>query len=438
MRPEDLILVSVDDHIVEPPDLFDGRLPQKYVEAAPKLVRRDDGTMAWRYQGLELPNVALNAVAGRPPEEYGMEPTTFEEIRAGTWNVHERVRDMSANGVLGSLNFPSFPRFTGQVFAENLGSDPGEALAMLRAYNDWHIDGWCGEYPDRFIPLSLPPMWDPQLMADEVHRVADKGCHAVTFSSNPYDLGYPSLHSDHWDPFWAACDELGTVVCIHLGSNSTFNLTAPDASINVHISAAPISLFSCALDLIWSPVFTKFKNLTIALSEGGIGWIPYYLERIDYVYAHHKAWTGADFGGKLPSEVFKEHVLTCFIDDAFGVANLEYLNRDLVAWECDYPHSDSTWPLSPETVAPNLDGLSEEDIARVTHGNAMRVFSFDPFSIRPAERCTAGALRTEAVGHDVSIVSKGLKVHETTLRMFGEGEDFAMSDVVGKANVSRA
>jgi Amidohydrolase len=420
MNLEELILVSVDDHVVEPPDVFEGRLSKRYEESAPKLVRREDGTMAWRYRGLDLPNVALNAVAGRPPEEYGMEPTTFEEIRVGTWNVHERVKDMSANGVLASLNFPSFPRFTGQVFAESLGSDPDESLAMLRAYNDWHIEGWCGAYPDRFIPLCVPPMWDVQLMADEVRRVAEKGCHAITFSSNPYDLGYPSLHSDHWDPFWAACDELGTVVCIHLLSNSRVDPTSPDASVNVHITGSPISLFNCAGDLIWSPIFKKFKNLTIALSEGGIGWIPYFLERIDYVYAHHKAWTGADFGDQLPSEVFKEHVLTCFIDDEFGIANLEYLNMDLVAWECDYPHSDSTWPHSPELAARYLGDLADDDVARITHRNAMRVFSFDPFSIRPPERCTVRALRAEVRDHDVSIVSKGLKTHQTTIDVFGD------------------
>ncbi len=415
MQADDLILVSVDDHIVEPPDLFEGRLPKKYIDAAPKLVTRADGTQAWLYEGLVLPNVGLNAVAGRPPEEYGMEPTTFEELRKGTWDVDERVKDMSANGVLGSLNFPSFPRFTGQVFAENLGKDPEQGAAMVRAYNDWHIDGWCGAYPDRFVPLAIPMLWDPNLLADEVRRVSAKGCHAITFSSNPYNLNLPSLHTDHWDPFWAACEELEVVVCMHIGSNSKIDITSPDAPMNVQITGAGIGLFMTASDLMWSPIFRKFPNLKVALSEGGIGWIPYFLERIDFTYKHHRAWTGADFGDKLPSDVFNEHIITCFIDDAFGVHNRDYLNLDMITWECDYPHSDSTWPIAPETVAAYLADVPDSDVAKITHLNAMRLFSYDPFSIRPAERCTAKALRAEVAGHDVSIVSKGLKKHATTM-----------------------
>ena len=421
MNPNDLILVSVDDHVVEPPNVFEGRLPKKYVDKAPKLVRRADGTQAWFYEDWEIPNVGLNAVAGRPPEEYGMEPTTLDEIRPGTWDVHVRVKDQSANGVLASLNFPSFPRFTGQVFSENL-RDPEQAIAMVRAYNDWHIDEWCGSYPDRFIPLAIPALWDVDLAVAEVNRVAAKGCHAMTFSSNPYDLGYPSFHSDHWDPFWAACQEHEIALCIHLGSNSKMAFTSPDAPMTVHITGSGISLFSCASDLLWSGVFKKFPNIRVALSEGGIGWIPYFLERADYVYRHHKAWTGADFGGQLPSEVFKEHVLTCFIDDEVGVEMRDRLNLDLIAWECDYPHSDSTWPNAPETVARYLNDLPQEDVDRITHLNAMRLFHFEPYSIRPKERCTAGALRAEVAGHDVSIVSKGLRRHETSVQAFSQSK----------------
>ncbi len=100
----------------------------------------------------------------------------------------------------------------------------------------------------------------------------------------------------------------------------------------------------------------KFPDLKVALSEGGIGWIPYFLERVDYNYGRHRVWTGQDFGDKLPSQVFNEHVLTCFIDDRFGMASRDFLNLDNVMWECDYPHSDSTWPFAPETLSENLGG----------------------------------------------------------------------------------
>src|SRR5205823_3914181 len=142
---------------------------------------------------------------GRPPEEYGMEPTSFDQLRPGTYDVHARIQDMNANGVLASMCFPSWPGLCGAVFFRQ--ADKQIARVILQAYNDWHIDEWCGTYPGRFIPLALVPFWDPALMAEEVRRVAKKGCHAVTFTESPDSLGLPSLHSPHWDPFWKACTD---------------------------------------------------------------------------------------------------------------------------------------------------------------------------------------------------------------------------------------
>ena len=413
MDVDELIMVSVDDHVVEPPDVFKGRLPTKYEALAPRFITRDDGTNAWDYEGNVISNVALNAVAGRPPEEYGIEPTSFDEIRPGTYDIHERIKDMNANGVLGSLCFPSMPGFCGQLFART--KDKDVALAMIRAYNDWHIDEWCGTYPGRFIPCALPAIWDPEVMAAEVRRTAAKGALSVTFSENPTKLGWPSFHTDHWDPFWTACSEEGIVVCLHIGSSSELVITSPDAPMDVLITLTPMNIVQAAADLTWSPVLRKFPDLKIALSEGGIGWIPYFLERLDYNYQRHHYWTGQDFGDRLPSEVFNEHVITCFIDDRFGVASRGFLNMDKVCWECDYPHSDSTWPTAPETLMKQMDGVDRLDIDRISHLNAIRNFRFDPFSVTPREECTVGALRLKAAGHDVSIKAKGKRSGGATL-----------------------
>jgi predicted TIM-barrel fold metal-dependent hydrolase len=397
--------------------MFDGFLPSKYADRAPKLVSDDVGEK-WVFGEGEARNVGLNAVAGRPPEEYGLEPTNFDELRVGCFDVDERVKDMNANGVLGSLNFPSMARFCGQFFAARASQDPELALAVVRAYNDWHLDAWCGSHPERFIPCTIPPIWDPELMAAEVQRTAAKGAHCVSFSMNPHALGLPSLHSDHWDPFWAACNETDTVVTLHIGSGGLEVQTSPDAPMNVRITCSGINIYPTAADLVWSPVFQKFKNVKVALAEGSIGWIPYFLERVDYTYEHHKAWTRPDLGGRLPSEIFREHIITCFIVDKFGVGVLDAMNVDMVCWECDYPHSDTTWPQSPESVWGSVQGLPDEQVDKITHGNAMRLFSYDPFSARPREACTVAALREEAAGHDVSLVARGVK--ERTITTLGE------------------
>ena len=399
MQINDLILISVDDHLVEPPDMFVDHIPAKYADRAPKVVRTEDGADVWVFEGAVIPNVGLNAVAGRPKEEYGIEPTAFDEMRRGCFDVHERVKDMSAAGVLGSMNFPSFPGFSGRLFSAI--PDKDLALAVIRAYNDWHVDTWCGAYPDRFIPNPLPVLWDAELAAQEVRRLAKKGVHSVTFTENPAALGYPSYHNDFWDPFWTAVSDENVVVSVHLGSSGQLAFTAPDAPVDVLITLQPMNICSAAADILWSRVIKQFPSIRFALTEGGTGWIPYFMERLDRTYDMHRAWTGQDFGDRLPSEVFREHFLTCFIVDPVGVEMRNKIGIDSVCWELDYPHSDSSWPNPAESLLQVAGNVPADELAKMTHENAMRWYSFDPFQHRTKAQSTVGALRAEVAGHDV-------------------------------------
>jgi predicted TIM-barrel fold metal-dependent hydrolase len=275
----------------------------------------------------------------------------------------------------------------------------------------------------------LPVLWDPELAAAEVHRVAAMGCHAVTFSENPEKLGYPSFHSEYWDPFFRACEEEGTILCLHIGSSSELVITSIEAPINVMITLQPMNIVQAAADVLWSRVLQQFPKLRLALSEGGIGWIPYFLERADYVYKNHKAWTGHDLG-MLPSELFKERIVTCFIDDAVGIENREHLNLDMITWECDYPHSDSTWPFSPELLSEAIADVPHDEVDKITHLNAMRIFQYDPFATRPREQCTVGALRAQAAGVDVSEKSAGVKFEPPS-------EPIRIIDLAERTKVSR-
>ncbi len=401
MDATDLILVSVDDHLVEPPTVFDRHIPARFRDQAPRVVTKDDGSDVWVFNGNEIPNIGLNAVAGRPKEEYGVEPTAFDEMRPGCWNVDERIQDMNAGGVLASINFPSFPGFSGRVFAA--AKDKDLALAVLRAYNDWHVQEWCAAYPGRFIPQGLVPLWDPQVAAAEITRLAGMGVHSVTFTENPATLGYDSFHNASWDPLWAALSDHQVVLSIHLGSSGKLAITAPDAPVDVMITLQPMNICQAAADLLWSRIPKHFPDLRIALSEGGIGWIPYFLDRLDRTYEMHRLWTGQNFGDLLPSDVFRRHFLTCFIADPVGIQLRDMIGIDNIAWECDYPHSDSSWPTAPEELIGAAQGVSDADLHRIGFENACRWYSFDPFQHRSRDRCTVGALRAESAGHDVAI-----------------------------------
>ena len=224
----------------------------------------------------------------------------------------------------------------------------------------------------------------------------------------PPSSGWPSIYSDHWDPFWQACSDEEVVVCMHIGSSSEMVVTAPDAPIDTIFTLSPMNIVQAAADLVWSPTLRKFPNLRVALSEGGIGWIPYFLERVDNIYDRHHKWTGADFGTRRPSEVFNEQVVTCWITDRVGIEVRSHLNLDNICWECDYPHSDSLWPRSPESFEDHFDGVSDAEIDKITHLNAMRLFHYDPFdAMGGRDECTVAALRRRAVGHDISVRATG-------------------------------
>jgi predicted TIM-barrel fold metal-dependent hydrolase len=255
--------------------------------------------------------------------------------------------------------------------------------------------------------MALPVLWDPLLAADEVRRVARMGCHSLTFTENPHGLGFPSFHDAAWDPLWRAlCDE-EVVLSIHLGSSGTLTVTSPDAPVDVMITLQPMNICSAAADLVWSRVFKEFPTLRVALSEGGTGWIPYFLDRLDRTYEMHHLWTGQDFGDRAPSDVFREHILTCFIADPVGLALRNEIGIDNICWEQDYPHSDSSWPYAPEELARMAAryDVPDADLNKITYENAMRWYQFDPFAARAREQCTVGALRSEVEGHDTSVRS---------------------------------
>jgi len=393
MQMDDMILISVDDHIVEPPDLFTRHMPAKYRERAPRVIDHK-GKDVWFFEDKVVPFPGLGSVAGRPPEEYGMEPVRFSQMRDGCYLRDARVGDMNANGMLAALCFPTWTDFAGTNYAK--ASDKELALATIQTYNDWHVDELAGGQPGRFIPLCVVPLWDVGLAVREVERLAAKNVHAITFPDNPAAKGLPSIHSGYWDPLFQVCQEARVVLCAHIGTGLGVPIPSDDAPQSSWIVNLPLSIAFAASDWTFSQVFVKFPKLKFALSEGGIGWVPYFLERADFTYNHHKAWTRQNMGGRLPSEIFRENVITCFIDDKFGVESRHKLGVESICWECDYPHSDSTWPRSPEILWETMKDVPKAEVDLMTHLNAMREFSFDPFSVLRREDCTVGALRAQA------------------------------------------
>ncbi|HLG67943.1 MAG TPA: amidohydrolase family protein [Acidimicrobiales bacterium] len=373
-RPRTLTVISVDDHLIEPPDLFEGRMPARLAERAPRLVESDDGSQAWVYEGSLYPNVGLNAVVGRPVEEWTMEPARFDEMRKGCYDIHARVADMDTAGIWASLCFPSLiAGFAGVVFSKS--KDPDLGLACVRAWNDWHHEVWAGTYPERIIPLQITWLLDPAVAAHEVRRNAARGFKALSFPENPANIDLPSVHTSYWDPLLAACEETGTVVCLHTGSAGGGFSRSPEAPLEQGTSLFPVCGMLSTAEWLWAGIPLRFPRLDIALSEGGIGWVPMFLDRLDYVMAHSGiGGAGVWHGDVTPSEAVQRNFWFCSIDDPTALRVRDRIGVDHIMVESDYPHADSSWPDTQELLARRFDGLPADEVAAMTHLNAARLF----------------------------------------------------------------
>jgi predicted TIM-barrel fold metal-dependent hydrolase len=366
-------LISVDDHVVEPRRMFEGRLPRSLQDRAPRVVEDPDGSEVWVFEHLREAHTGLNAVAGRPIEECGMEPTRFDAMRRGAWDPGARVHDMDLNGVYASLNFPSaLPGFAGQRF--QLGVDPELGLATVRAWNDWLLEEWAEAYPQRFIPCQLPWLREPEVAAAEIRQNAERGFKAVSFTEGPEKLGLPSLHSGYWEPLMAACEETGTVVCLHVGSSSTIPDTSPEAPPDtIGVLFFGYAMFH-AVDWLYSMIPVRHPDLKICLSEGGLGWVAGLIDRLDHILRYHQlygTWTGIDL---TPAEVLRRNFWFCAIDDPAAFLQVDTIGVDNMMVESDYPHLDSTWPDTQPLLHSHLAHLPAESVRRIAWGNASGVF----------------------------------------------------------------
>ena len=389
-------MISVDDHVLEPPDVWQKRVSAKYKDRAPKLVS-DKAGERWVYDGRDVPTSGLSAVVGKDSTQFSPEAMSYRDMRPGCYDPVARVEDMNIDGVISSLCFPSFPRFCGQIFYE--ATDKDLALEGVRAYNDWMIEEWCGSAPGRFIPMVIMPLWDPALAVKELERTAAMGARAVAFSENPAPLGLPTIHdpSRYWDPVLKSAADNELVVCMHVGSSSQLPRISPDAPVLANMSWGAVRTAGAMLEWLFSGKFQQIPKLKIALSEGSIGWIPYVLQRAEQVLSIQKYWAGrgVEFDpaggtkgmGTAPgvdlNEIdiwndYRQHIFGCFIDDAAGIGLLDMVGEDNIMIETDYPHSDSTWPGSLKLAKSRLGHLPVETQYKILRGNAEKLFRFTP------------------------------------------------------------
>ena len=390
-------IVDLDAHIVEPPGVWSDRLPARFRDAGPRIEYHPAGEIKlvgagyveapgaegpgvawWHYEDTWTSVKRHVAAAGFDADDVTLTPITFDDMRPGCWKVPDRLADMDLNHVEAQLCYPNYPRFAGQIFL--WGKDRELAELCVRAYNDWMVDEWCGESGGRLLPLCLVPLWDAELAASEVRRNAARGVRAVAFSELPAYLDLPGIHIGYWDPFFAACDETGTVLCMHIGSGTKTPQTSPDAPEAVPATIISGNSAASLADFLFSGVLHRYPTLKLMYAEAQIGWIPYVLERADDVWSTHRGWSHSQRAcPELPSTYYRRQVYSCFFKDPVGVAMLDWVGIDHVTFETDYPHQDSTWPRSREAAAEQFGHLDQVSIDKLARDNAIRLLGL-PFS----------------------------------------------------------
>ncbi len=400
-------IISVDDHVVEPPHVWQTWLPEKYREQGPRVERKRWGPFVHKpgakYVNTEDPEgkwgdawyfedrliyvhksfvaIPLEATPDGDVKHFDrskmvMEAVTYDGMRPGCYDRDARIKDFELNWTDGSLPFPTFPRFCGQTFYE--ANDKELGLACVKAYNDWMIHEWCEPSGGLNIPLCLIPLWDVELAAQEVQRVADLGCRAICFSELPHHLKLPTIHSGGWDRMFQVCNDTGVTLCMHIGSSSTNPAASPDAPGGVGGTLAFNNSMASLADWLFSGKLIEFPKLKLAYSEGQIGWIPYALERADTVWEQHDSWQHSkERIPNPPSTYYYGRIFGCFTADHHGLHSLAEVGPDNICFETDYPHTDTTWPNSKEYVEKMLADFDDDIAYKVLRGNAIKMLELD-------------------------------------------------------------
>ena len=363
-------VISVDDHLVEPPDMFEGRLPRHLQDRAPRVVVDERGHEVWQFEGQTYSQVGMNAVAGRRRSMKNLEPTRFADMRKGCWDVHERIRDMDLNGVWASLNFPSMiTGFCGRVFAQIDDRELG--WETTKAWNDWFHDEWWQPYPDRSIPMGITYLADPERGAAEIRRNAERGFVAVTLPERPHRIGLPSLFTGYWDPIIEACAETDTVIALHVASSGGYE--PPEMAPALQVGATLFGQLSltAAAEWLWSGYAVRHPGLKITMSEGGIGWVAMLLDRLDNIVDRSGYGLGWD---ERPADVLQRNFWFCTIDDPSTIVTRHRIGVENIMFETDYPHGDGTWPDTQKVIEQVYGDLPARELRAILCENAARVF----------------------------------------------------------------
>lgn len=374
--------IDADTHITEPGDVWTSRLPEKFREQAPRMIRRDDGVDVWRFGAAEraIP-VGATALAGWP-EPFPSVPKNLDECAPGAYDAKARLAYMDEIGAWAMALYPNIGGFGSETF---LGlNDPELMLACVRAYNDWLID-WIEPAPDRFIPVMATPFWDVSAAVAEIQRCKDLGHKAILFTSAPQDFDMPFIGDPHWNPIWDAAQDVDLPISLHIGSGDFQDQLMQPGRFAAHgigpstVSGSMSILLANAIqlmDIVMSGILPRNPKLRVVSVESGIGWIPFLKEALDHGFDYANCRTERPEFEKQPSDYVREQVWACTFFEEFATNRfLSDIGTDRVLFETDYPHPICLYGTEVrEKIDAAFGDLAADVRHQVLFGNAAELY----------------------------------------------------------------
>lgn len=369
-------LISVDDHVQEPPDLWTQRLSKsKWGERIPHVATRDDSTEYWVVDGepLDLPGVAL---AGAAMPDRALEPQRWADVPKVAYNPADRLRAMDTDGVDYSVLYPTVAGLAGETFGRI--TDPDLELACVQAYNDWLIEEWAAA-SKRFIPQCIVPILPGEAVEAEIRRSVDKGHKGVIFPAVPMHLrdGVPHINEPDYDPMWAVCQELQIPVCLGAGSSREMLFPAypslsPGLAASLEAMTRPISSVQVVANFLYSQILSRFPELKVIFAETSLSWCVYELETADHQFERQRLdQEGYDL---KPSELFyRQCYMTGWYDRA-ALQTRHFTGVDNFLWGTVMPMSTSSWPNTQDYLTQSFEGVPEDEKNKVLWGNAAKLY----------------------------------------------------------------
>jgi predicted TIM-barrel fold metal-dependent hydrolase len=385
----DIRVIDADTHVVEPYDLWTSRVSvEKWGDKVPHVVWDEERQLDVWLSGDQF--LWLGAVAGQAGYEkhHPDFPPRFSDLKVETWRAEDRLQMMTRHGIHAAVLYPNIAGFGAGNFATVSGSDGELAFELIEAYNDFLVD-YCATDPTRYIPVMGVPFWDLDRTIAEMERSAAKGHRGIIFSQQPEDFHCPMLADRHWDRVWAAAQDMQLPVNFHIGSGNleTVQILPPAEGRYANATCVPAFQFlnniKAISAMIVGGICHRFPNLQIVSVESGIGWMPFALQNLDWMWKETGMIKQHPEYDLLPSEYFRRQMFGCFWFEHGPTleAALEYLGDDRVLFETDFPHAAGLAPgpashtlPANEYIATYLADLPEATLRRVLHDNAAALY----------------------------------------------------------------